>query len=117
MALGRFLLWHLANFRCGTWPIFVVALGYFSSWCYEIISQCASSSGKNTNFAKNIETDSAMPTMNELYEWMPNLKAHHEAQIDAVRRMQEKPVDWDEIRKQINEDRAVLGLVGPYKRN
>ena len=27
MALGHFSLWQLANFRCGTWPIFVVALG------------------------------------------------------------------------------------------
>ena len=27
MALGRFLLWHLADFCYGTWPIFVVALG------------------------------------------------------------------------------------------
>ena len=32
MALGRFLLWHLANFRCGTWPIFVVELGRFLLW-------------------------------------------------------------------------------------
>ena len=58
-----------------------------------------------------------MPTMNELYEWMPNLKAHHKAQLDAVKRMQQKPVDWDEIRRQINEDRAVLGLTGSYKSN
>ena len=32
MALGHFSLWQLANFRCGTWPIFVVELGRFLLW-------------------------------------------------------------------------------------
>lgn len=29
MALGQFSLWHLADFRCGSWPIFIVAVGMF----------------------------------------------------------------------------------------
>ena len=38
MAVGQFLLWQLANFCYGTWPIFVVALGIaFFPICREIL--------------------------------------------------------------------------------
>ena len=59
----------------------------------------------------------AIPTMEQMYQWMPNLKAHHKAQMAAVKRMRQKPVDWDEIRRQIDEDLAVHGQANPNKKN
>jgi len=56
-----------------------------------------------------------LPTMEELYKAMPNLKAHHESQIAAVKRMQEKPVDWEKIRRQIDRDFATHGQINPNK--
>lgn len=64
----------------------------------------------------NTKTATTMPTMEQMYEWTPNLKAHHEAQMSAVRQMQAKPVDWDEIRRQIDEDHAVHGQANPNRR-
>ena len=32
VAVGRFLLWQLAVFYCGSWPFFIVAVGRFSLW-------------------------------------------------------------------------------------
>ena len=32
MAVGAFLLWQLAHFRCGSWRISVVAVGGISLW-------------------------------------------------------------------------------------
>ena len=54
-------------------------------------------------------------TKEELYRAMPNLKAHHERQMEALRKMQAKPVDWDEIRKQIAEDFLCHGQINPNK--
>ena len=31
VAVGYFLLWQLAVFRCGSWPFFIVALGQKNS--------------------------------------------------------------------------------------
>ena len=55
--------------------------------------------------------------MEQMYQWMPNLQAHHTAQMAAVKRMRQKPVDWDEIRRQIDEDLAVHGQANPNKKN
>ena len=51
----------------------------------------------------------------ELYRAMPNLKAHQERQMEALRKMQAEPVDWDEIRKQIAEAFLCHGQINPNK--
>ena len=55
--------------------------------------------------------------MEELYKAMPNLKAHQKAQMAAVKRMQEQPVDWEKIDREIDEAFMVHGQVNPNKKS